>query len=77
MALTITHSKWASPEQFEALGFDDTQPNMVIRFEYAAQIGWHKWRHGAWLPITLQDVPAAVMVRYSSQTRNSHELRKE
>src|SRR5260370_38871022 len=39
VTLTITHSKWASPDHFEALGFDDAHPNMVIRFDYAPQTG--------------------------------------
>lgn len=66
MILTITHSKWTSPEHFEALGFDDTYPNMVIRFDYSPQSGWQKWRHGSWLPINLSDVPADVMVRFGA-----------
>jgi hypothetical protein len=64
--LTITHSKWATEDHFEALGFEDSQPNMVIRFDFAAQDGWQRWRHGGWLPIKLNDVPPAVMVRYSA-----------
>jgi hypothetical protein len=66
MTLTITHSKWDSPDHFEALGFDDVYPNMVIRFDYAPQTGWYKWRHGGWLPIMLHEVPADVMVRYGA-----------
>jgi len=63
MTLNITHSKWDSPDHFEALGFDDAHPNMVIRFDYAPPRGWHKWRHGGWLPIDLHDVPAGLMAR--------------
>jgi hypothetical protein len=66
VALNITHSKWDSEDHFEALGFDDSQPNMVIRFDYATPNGWHKWRHGGWLPIKVNDVPTAVMVKYSA-----------
>ena len=66
MALTITHSKWDSEDHFEALGFDETEPNMVLRFDYGKQNGWKKWRHGGWLPIMLNDVPASVMVRYNA-----------
>ena len=66
LTLNITHSKWDSEDHFEALGFDDSQPNIVLRFDYASQNGWQKWRHGGWLPITQTDVPAAVMVRYSA-----------
>jgi hypothetical protein len=64
MTLNITHSKCDAEDHFEALGFDDSQPNMVIRFDYAPASGWQKWRHGGWLPIDLGDVPANVMVRY-------------
>jgi hypothetical protein len=66
MTLNITHSKWNSPDHFEALGFEDAHPNMVIRFDYAPASGWLKWRHGSWLPILLNDVPADVMVRYGA-----------
>ena len=66
MTLHITHSKRDSPDHFEALGFDDAHPNMVIRFDYAPQSGWHKWSHGGWLPINLSVVPADVMVRYDA-----------
>jgi len=66
VTLNITHSKWDSEDYFEALGFDDSEPNMVIRFDYALQNGWQKWWHGGWLPIKLNDVPVAVMVRYSA-----------
>src|SRR5579862_783030 len=55
--LTITHSKWDSEDHFEALGFDESEPNLVIRFDYAMPNGWQRWRHGSWLPITLNDVP--------------------
>lgn len=64
MTLTITHSKWDAEEDFQALGFDDSEPNMVIRFVYSTQDGWQKWRHGGWLPIKPNDVPEAVMLRY-------------
>jgi hypothetical protein len=70
MLLTISHAKWSSPEHFEALGCEDTYPNMVIRFDYALQSGWHKWRHGRWLPLNLNDVPAEVMARYNSAMRH-------
>lgn len=66
MTLFITHSKRPSPDHFEALGFDDVHPNMVIRFDYAPHSGWQKWRHGGWLPITLSEVPADVMARYDA-----------
>lgn len=68
MTLNITHSKWGSPDDFEALGFDDAHPNMVIRFVYSPQSGWHKWRHGGWLPINLLEVPEVVMARYGAST---------
>jgi hypothetical protein len=64
--LNITHSKWDTDDHFEALGFDEAEPNMVIRFDYATQAGWQKWRHGGWLPVQLNDVPAAVMVRFTA-----------
>jgi len=64
MTLNITHSKWATPEHFEALGFDDAQPNMVLRFDFAPTSGWQEWRHGGWLPLQLYEVPTLVMVRY-------------
>jgi len=66
MTLNITHAKWASDDHFEALGFEDSQPNMVIPFDYATHDGWQRWRHGGWLPIQLSDVPVAVMARYSA-----------
>jgi len=66
LALNITHSRWDSEDHFEALGFDESEPNMVIRFDYAKQNGWQNWRHGGWLPIKLNDVPASVMVRYTA-----------
>jgi hypothetical protein len=66
MNLFITHSKWPSPDHFEALGFEDDHPNMVIRFDYAAATGWKKWRHGGWLPINPNDVPPGVMARYTA-----------
>jgi hypothetical protein len=69
--LTITHSKWTSPVHFEALGCEDTYPNMVIRFDFAPESGWHKWRHGGWLPINLNEVPADVMVRYGASKPQS------
>jgi hypothetical protein len=65
MTLNITHSCGDSKDHFEALGFDDSEPNMVIRFTFDRQNGWHKWRRGGWLPITLIDVPVAVMARQS------------
>jgi hypothetical protein len=64
MKLYITHSKWSSPDHFEALGCEDTYPNMVIRFDFTTENGWKKWRHGGWLPINLDEVPTEVMVRY-------------
>jgi hypothetical protein len=64
MTLYITHSNWKSPNHFEALGFEDTHPNMVIRFDFTSEGGWQKWRHGSWLPINLNDVPANVMAKY-------------
>ena len=63
MALIITHSKWVSLDRFEALGFDDAHPNMVIQFDYTPQIGWQKWEHDGWLRITVQEVPPYLMVR--------------
>ena len=60
----ITHSKWSSPDHFEALGFEDVHPNMVIRFDHTSESGWQKWRHGGWLPIKVNEVPADVMKRY-------------
>jgi len=66
VTLNITHSRWDSADHFEALGFDDLEPNMVIRFDFDAQNGWQKWRHGSWLPLKLIDVPATVMVRFNT-----------
>lgn len=66
MTLWITHSKWSSPDHFEALGFEDTYPNMVIRFEFTTESGWHKYRHGSWLPLALDEVPTQVMERYNA-----------
>ena len=66
MTLKITHSKWHALNHFEALGFEDNFLNMVIRFDYAPQTGWRKWRHGGWLPINLSEVPAEVMERHNS-----------
>ena len=39
MKLYITHSKWPSPDHFEALGCEDTYPNMVIRFDFTTENG--------------------------------------
>lgn len=64
MNVSITHAKWSSPNHFEALGCEDDHPNMVIRYDYTTENGWQKWRHGGWLPIKLDQVPAEVMVRY-------------
>ena len=72
MKLYISHSKWSSPDHFEALGCEDNHPNMVIRFDFTQESGWQKWRHGGWLPINLNDVPADVMKRYG-QRRSSNE----
>ncbi len=66
MKLYISHSKWASPDHFEALGCEDDHPNMVIRFDFTTENGWKKWRHGGWLPINLNEVPTEVMVRYAA-----------
>ena len=66
MTLFITHSKWASSDHFEALGFEDDHPNMVIRFDFTPASGWQKWRHGEWLPIKVNEVPASVMVEYGA-----------
>jgi hypothetical protein len=66
MTLYITHSNWKSPDHFEALGFEDTYPNMVIRFDFTPEGGWKKWRHGSWLPINLNEVPTNVMARYGA-----------
>lgn len=46
---------------------------MVIRFDYSTQDGWQKWRHGGWLPIKPNEVPVAVMVRYSASKLRSQE----
>ena len=62
--LYITHSKRKTAEHFEALGFEDDHPNMVIRFDYTPQSGWHKWRHGGWLALDRDDVPPEVMAKY-------------
>jgi hypothetical protein len=69
--LYITHSKWSSPDHFEALGCEDTYPNMVIRFDFTTENGWKKWRHGGWLPINLDEVPTEVMVRYQQRGGNN------
>jgi hypothetical protein len=69
MKLFITHSKWGSPNHFEALGYEDDHPNMVIRFDYSPESGWKKWRHGGWLPINLNEVPTVVMERYGQRRR--------
>lgn len=72
MKLYITHSKWSSPDHFEALGCEDTHPNMVIRFDFTPDSGWQKWRHGSWLPINLNEVPVDVLARYG-QKKESNE----
>jgi len=64
--LYISHSKWASSTHFEALGCEDDHPNMVIRFDYAPESGWRKWKNGGWLPINLNEVRALVMERYDA-----------
>jgi hypothetical protein len=66
MKLYITHSKWSTPDHFEVLGCEDDHPNMVIRFDFTSEGGWQKWRHGGWLPLTLNEVPADVMARYAA-----------
>ena len=67
MKLFISHAKWSSPDHFEAIGCEDTHPNMVIRFDFTTENGWKKWRHGGWLPINLDEVPTEVMVRFSQK----------
>ena len=39
MKLYITHSKWSTPDHFEALGCEDDHPNMVIRFDFTSEGG--------------------------------------
>jgi hypothetical protein len=68
MKIYISHSKWSSPDHFEALGCEDTHPNMVIRFDFTPESGWQKWRHGGWLSINLNEVPAVVMERFGQRT---------
>jgi hypothetical protein len=75
MKLYITHAKWSSPNHFEALGCEDTHPNMVIRFDFTPENGWNKWRHGGWSPMNLNEVPANVIARYEATKPRERELK--
>ena len=71
MKLFISHAKWSSLGHFEALGCEDTHPNMVIRFDFTPDGGWKKWRHGGWLPTQLDEVPTEVLVRYGQKGKRN------